>query len=133
MSRWKRVNTAAGYLVFGLPALVAVPALFATVRRFGLWDTVAAATLPLLWVVAPLALWARYIRRRPSSGAGWLAWLSCAVVVLLMLAVSPIWFWSGPAMTVLLSEIARARLAGRRPRMARIPTLVGQLRTRVTR
>lgn len=121
---WKKANRWAGHLVFGLPAVLAVPALMATLARFGVWQTATAALPAALWACVPLLLWVRYTRRAPRTGAGAAAWMTVAVIGLSMLLLSPIWFWSGPCLFVVASEILRVTagplmsraLAGLRPK-----------------
>ena len=127
ITRWGQGNTAAGYVVFGLLALMAVPALASTVGRFGMWNTLTSAALPALVVLVPLLLWVRYTRRRPLRKLAWASWASVAGLILLTLAASPLWFWTGPVLAVLLSELART-LTGSRVRSARqaSPTTAGQ-------
>ncbi len=115
MTRWKQLNTIAGYIVFGLPTLFAIPALAATIARFGLWDTLTSAVLPLLGVFAPLLLWIRYTRHRPLWKIARLTWATVAGTALLMLVSSPIWFWSGPVLVLLLSEVLRTMVGSRWP------------------
>lgn len=109
-TRWKTANTWAGRLVFGFPAAMTVPALLSTFVRFGLWETLAAA-VPLTVVAwLPLLLWHRYTRHRPSSRSTKIAWALVAMVALAGLALSPLFFWAGPALIVLFSEVLRLAL-----------------------
>lgn len=110
MTRWMHVNTAAGYVVFGVPTLLAIPAVAATIARFGIWHTLTSAVVPVAMVIAPLLLWTRYTRHRPAKRTAWLTWSGVAILVFLVLASSPLWFWTGPVLVVLLSELARAIL-----------------------
>lgn len=126
MSRWKQTNTVAGYIVFGLPALLAVPALVSTIARFGLWTTLTSAALPVLVVTAPLLLWIRYTRRRPLWRLARLGWTGVAVLILLNIAASPIRFWTGPVLAVLLSEIVRVHLGHRDRSTTRKTVVQGQ-------
>jgi hypothetical protein len=64
--RWQQANVWAGYLIFGFPAVAAVPALIATIARFGLLDSILNAGPAALAACLPLALWIRYTRRRPG-------------------------------------------------------------------
>lgn len=124
MTRWMRANTAAGYLVFGLPVLLAIPALGATITRFGVWTTLTSAALPVLVVTAPLLLWNRYTRHRPARKVARLTWAAIAALTFVLLASSPLWFWTGPVLAVLLSELARALLASRTPTGVSASTIV---------
>lgn len=105
--RWQQVNVWAGYVVLGFPAVVAVPAMVATVARFGLLDSILSAGPAVLAACLPLALWALYTRRRPGTYTGKLTWFVVGVVGIGALAFSPLFFWAGPATLVLLSEILR--------------------------
>lgn len=102
---WKKINTWLGHVVFGLPALLAIPALIATAARFGWWETLTVALPAAAWACTPLLLWIIYMRRRRGRRLAWVLLLIIAVVVL---AVSPIYFWAAPATIVLLLEAARA-------------------------
>lgn len=108
MNRWWKANCWAGYAVFGIPAALAVPAVITTASRFGPIDTLTSATLPVLWILSPLALWVRYTRRRPRTRRGAAAWIAVALLSLGLLLTSPIWFWSGLTLLVLASEALRA-------------------------
>ncbi len=117
MNRWRSVNAWAGYVALGLPAVVAVPALIATLARFGPWDTLSA--LPaVLWACTPGLLWLRYTRRGPTRRRGRITWSLLGVLAVAMLLVSPIWFWSGPVLCVLASEALRLAVAAA---VARLP------------
>ena len=105
--RWQQVNVWAGYLIFGFPAVAVIPALVATVARFGLLDSILSAGPAALTACLPVALWARYTSRRPGTYTGKVTWFVVAVVGLGALAFSPLFFWAGPATLVLLSEILR--------------------------
>ena len=105
--RWHNVNVVAGYLVFGLPALSAVPALLATFAKFGVLPSLANAVPAALAACLPLLLWIRYTRRRPGTYAGKITWFLIGALALLAFAVSPLFFWTGPAALVLVSEILR--------------------------
>lgn len=133
MTRWKQINTIAGYVAFGLPTLFAIPAMAATIARFGLWDTLTSAVLPVLGVSAPLLLWIRYTRHRPVWKIARLTWAGIALLALLMLASTPIWFWTAPVLAVLLSELLRALAGSRQHPSSRLapavsPTTDGSVR-----
>ena len=115
MTRWRQLNTIGGYVVFGLPSLLAIPALMATIARFGLWATLTSAALPVIAVAIPLLLWARYTRHRPVWKIARVTWAALALVSLTLIAASPIWFWSAPVLAVLLSEVLRAGVASLSP------------------
>ncbi len=100
MTGGARITAAAGYLVFGAPALFAVLASAATVARFGPGPA-----------LAPAALWFGYCRHRPSTGQSAAVWAGLGAGVVAMLAGTPIWFWAAPSAAVVLLE-----LAPRRPR-----------------
>ncbi len=112
MTGWMRVTTASGYAVFATPALFAAVALAATVAWFGPAAALAATVLPLAWLLAPLALWTGYCRHHPSTGRAAAPWAGLGLVVVAMLAASPIWFWSLPAAVVVVAELRRAVLTG---------------------
>ena len=105
--RWRQGNVWAGYLVFGFPAVVAIPALASTIARFGLLDSLLNAGPAALTACLPLLLWARYTRRCPGTYTGKVTWFIVGLVALAALAFSPLFFWAGPATLVLLSEILR--------------------------
>ena len=113
-STWRRLNTWGGYLLLGVPAAAAIPALAATVARFGLWSTVAGAALPALATVGPLAAWITYTHRRPTTARAALAWIAAAIALLTLLWFSPLFFGVGPALALLISEVARVLFARRR-------------------
>ena len=123
MTRWKQINTLAGYVVFGLPSLLALPAMVATIARFGLWDTLTSAALPLVAVATPLLLWIRYTRHRPVWRLARVTWAGIAGGALLLLASTPIWFWTGPVLALIASELLRAlaSLRGTRPALSTRP------------
>lgn len=110
---WKRVNTWLGHIVFGLPALLAVPALLATAARFGWWDTLTTGVPAAAWACIPLLLWAVYVREGRARRTVWVLLLAIASGVLLL---SPIHFWAGPAVVVLLLEATRRLTPSRRQR-----------------
>ena len=87
--RWQQVNVWAGHLIFGFPAVAAIPALVATVARFGLLDSILSAGPAALTACLPVALWARYTSRRPGTYTGKVTWFVVAVVGLGTLAFSP--------------------------------------------
>ncbi len=109
-SAWKTGNTWAGYVLFGLPAALAVPALATTLAHFGVWKTLSAAVPAALWACTPLFLWHRYTRRPPQRRLARLLWSVLAVVAVVMLLASPLWFWAGPSLLVLTSEALRLLL-----------------------
>lgn len=119
-SGWEKTNTWLGHVVFGVPAVLAIPALITTAARFGWWQTLTTALPAAAWAGVPLLLWVVYLRRRGRGRrAAWSLLLGVAVVVLLL---SPISFWAGPATAVLLLEASRglvARRRGDRPRTRR--------------
>ena len=105
MDRFRVVITWTGLIIFGIPALLAIPALIATVDQFGLWQTLTQA-LPLAALAyVPLLLWVRYIRHRPSSKWGVAAWSLVVALVLALLLVSSLWFWAGPILFLLTLEV----------------------------
>lgn len=106
MERARTLIAWAGLVVFGLPALLAVPALLSTVSQFGIWATLTQA-LPLAALTCvPLLLWIRYIRHRPHTKRGTVAWCLVVAVALAALLASSLWFWAGPILLVLILEIA---------------------------
>jgi len=105
--RWHQFNVWAGYLVFGFPAVAAVPALIASIARFGFFDSILSAGPAAAAACIPLALWIRYTRRRPGTYTGKVTWFVTGVVAIGALAFSPLFFWAGPASLVLLSEVLR--------------------------
>lgn len=104
---WRQATVWAGYVVFGFPAVAAVPAMVATVATFGLLDSLLSAGPVAAAACLPLILWIRYTRRRPVTFTGKMTWFVVAVVALGALAFSPLFFWAGPAALVLLSEMLR--------------------------
>lgn len=100
---WRIVNTWSGHVVFGLPAVLAVPALVSTVTRFGWGHTLTTGLPAAAWACIPLLLWILYLRNARRRTV-WVLLLAIATVVLLL---SPIYFWAAPAMVVLLMEAAR--------------------------
>ncbi|ACZ32450.1 hypothetical protein Xcel_3451 (plasmid) [Xylanimonas cellulosilytica DSM 15894] len=114
VTTWTRVNAWTGYLILGLPAALALPALAATITKFGLWATLTGAAVSALAAIGPVAAWTIYTRRRPSTRRGAQIWLATAAVVLTALWVSPLFFWTGPVVVLLVSELARALFEHRR-------------------
>lgn len=106
-SRWRQINVYAGLVVFGLPALVAIPALIATFVRFGVLESLGSAGPAAAITVLPLVLWVRYTRRRPGTYTGKVTWAVVGAFAVGSLAFSPLFFWAGPAVVVLLSECLR--------------------------
>lgn len=106
-SRWQRINTWAGGLVFGVPVAAMVPALVATALEFGLFTLLVTGGLAAAVACAPLLLWVRYCRRPPSSRTGKVAWVVVAAMGIVTLLFSPLFFWAGPALLVLLAEVSR--------------------------
>ena len=107
---WARVNAYTGYVLLGIPAVAIVPALAATIARFGAWRAVTGTALSVLAALAPLVAWVVYTRRRPTSGRAVAAWLVIAVVLVAVVWSSPLFFWAGPAACVVASELTRAGL-----------------------
>lgn len=105
--RWQQINTWCGYLIFGFPAVAAIPAMIATVAHFGLLDSILSAGPGAVAACVPLVLWGRYTRRRPGTYTGKLTWSVIAIIALGALTFSPLFFWAGPATLVLLSEVLR--------------------------
>lgn len=98
---WKTINVYAGTLVIGTPAMLALAAAV-TLRGIDvIW-----AAIPLVLTVWPLALWLWYLNTHPGRAARRL-WLVAAVVLAIGTMISPWWFWSGPLLIVLASEIIR--------------------------
>lgn len=110
---WKKINTWLGHIVFGLPALLAVAALGMTAAQFGWWETLTVAVPAAAWAYMPLLLWTVYARGRRGRRVAWGLLLVIAVVVL---ALSPLFFWAAPATLVLLLEAARGLSTGVRAR-----------------
>lgn len=102
MSRgmWKTINVYAGTLIIGTPAMLALAATASLGVNF-IW-----ATIPLLLSVGPLAMWLWYLNTSPGRAAR-RVWLVAAVVLGLGTMLSPWWFWSGPLLIVLASEVIR--------------------------
>lgn len=111
MTTWSKVNTWAGYLVFGVPTAFAVLALTATGIRFGVWDTVVHAVVPAVLVTMPLLLWIRYVAHRPTKPCQWIGWAMVAMLCLAGTLLSPLWGWAVPSLLLLASE-AMLAIAG---------------------
>ena len=88
MKTWRTTNLIAGHLIFGLPALAVVPALAATIARFGLGSTLVTAVVPALAAISPSLLWLRYTRHRPTNRRAHVAWAALALAVTAAIAVS---------------------------------------------
>ena len=127
MKTWRVINLIVGHLLFGIPALLSLPALVATVARFGLLSTLTTALLPAAVVVTPWLLWLRYTRRRPTGRRGALAWLTLAAVVTAVILFSPLWFWTLPVLTLLLSESIRC--LAHRPQASQAVAVPSRVRT----
>ena len=125
-SRWKTVNTWGGYLVFGLPAALAIPALISTLKQFGPLDTLTSAVPAALGACVPVLLWIRYNRKPPRTRTGKLTWALLAVIATATLVFSPLFFWAGPALLVLASEALRALLSARTEHSLLGPSQVNQ-------
>lgn len=102
----------AGYVVFGFPAVIAVLGLIATAARFGLGATVQSAGLPALCVVLPLVLWVAYRRYPPDRAAAYVAWVVAAASSIIWLLFSPLFYWTGLMLVVVVLEGLRL-LTGR--------------------
>lgn len=107
-SVWWRINFVLGLIVFGVLPLLSIPAVIATGAEFGLASALVSTTLPVLLVTAPLAAWVWYGTHLPRSRRGQLGWLALVVLVTMLLLVTPVFFWTIPAITVLFSEGLRA-------------------------
>ena len=104
----------AGYLVYGIPAVLAVPAFVLTVSRFGAWPAVTDALPSALTVMTPLLAWSVYtVRRRRHLALSWLLVTAAACTLLL---ITPLFFWAGPALSVVTLEIVRLLATRRRRR-----------------
>jgi hypothetical protein len=115
MSRWRTANRWAGLVVFGFPAVMSVPAVVATVARFGVWPALSAAALPVVVVCLPLWVWVGYFRRPPRSRRSRVAWGGVAAATLGLLATTPVWWWVAPVLLVVVSEAIRLAVAARWP------------------
>ncbi|MGH9025574.1 MAG: hypothetical protein ACRDWD_05560 [Acidimicrobiia bacterium] len=104
----------AGYLVFGLPAVLAVWALVQAVGRFGVGQTLIGAGPSMLWMELPLIAWIVYTVRRPQSRRPALLSIAGLALITATLLLTPMFFWTGPAFLVLLIELARVLIPARR-------------------
>jgi hypothetical protein len=114
MSWWQTANRWVGLVMFGVPALMSVPAVVATAARFGVWATVSAAAVPVVVICLPLGTWIWYLRRPPRSRRARTGWGVAASVAVTLLGVTPIRWWTAPVLLVLLSETFRLLAATRR-------------------
>lgn len=110
---WKTVNVYAGTLVIGTPAVVCLAAVVT------LGSTLLEATIPLMVTFGPLVLWLWYLNSK-GGRTGRRIWLMAAVVMAAGTMLAPWWFWSGPLLIVLISEILRVIVGRNRPQPARI-------------
>ena len=113
MRRWQKFNRLAGIGIFGFPVALGIIAVVATSTRLGLWAAVTESTLPLLLISCPLLLWVSYARRPVVTRRAKVLWLVALVLSLVLLASTPISFWTGPCLVVLTSEVARVLTVGR--------------------
>lgn len=97
---WRTINVYAGTLVIGTPAMLAIAAVY----TLGL--NLVPAAIPLLIAIVPLGLWLWYLNSVPGRAAR-RVWLVAAVALALGTMISPWWFWSGPLLIVLVSEVIR--------------------------
>lgn len=97
---WKTVNVYAGTLVIGIPAVLCV----AAVASLG--SNPLEALIPLTVTVGPLVLWLWYLNSNGGRAARRM-WLMAAVVMAAGTMLAPWWFYSGPLLIVLISEILR--------------------------
>lgn len=97
---WRTINVYAGTLVIGMPVMLAIAAVY----TLGL--NLVPAAIPLLIAIGPLGLWLWYLNSVPGRAAR-RVWLVAAVALALGAMISPWWFWSGPLLVVLTSEIIR--------------------------
>lgn len=114
---WKTLNAWAGHVTFGLPAVLAVPALASTITRFGPQEalTTAAPLALLVWV--PFLAWLHHTRRHPTHTVVLVMFATVTAVTYL---ATPLFFWAVPVAAVLMSEgtrmvVARHRHPDRRP------------------
>lgn len=130
MSRWATVNRRAGLVVFGLPALGSLPAAVATVARFGFESALVSAGPAVAVLTLPLMAWLVYLRRQPMGRRGGIVFCLAAFCLLVAVLTSPVWWWSGPALLVLLSELMRllAGKASSRPSMAGLAAIRAAVR-----
>ncbi len=112
--RTQHVVAWAGYLVFGLPAVLAVWALVQAVDRFGVGQTLIGAGPSMLWMELPLIAWIVYTVRRPQVRRTALLSIAGLGLITATLLLTPMFFWTGPAFLLLLVELARVLLPGRR-------------------
>lgn len=110
MATWKSVNVYVGTLVIGWPSVLALISLVMMATSQGLVGTVVYGLLPALLVTAPLALWLWYLNSRGYRRL----WLVAAVVIAAGAFTSPLWFWGGPLLLVMVSEVLRVLTADRR-------------------
>ena len=113
MRSWQKFNRLAGIGIFGFPVVLGIIAVVATSTRFGLWAAVKESTLPLLLISCPLLIWACYARRPVVTRRAKVLWLVVLVLSLVLLASTPISFWTGPCLVVLTSEVTRVLTVGR--------------------
>jgi hypothetical protein len=132
MRMWRWGNQLLSGVVFGLPAVSAVPALVICAQRFGLRVTLTQALPSAVWASIPLLLWVvwslRPARSRPARVVLVVSWVAGVATVV----VSPLFFWAGPVILVLACDAARfwslrrgtarvARLAGGQERAGGLP------------
>lgn len=122
MRRWQKFNRLAGIGIFGFPVALGIIAVVATSTRFGLWSAVKESTLPLLMISCPLLLWVSYARRPVVTRRAKMLWPVVLVLSLVLLASTPISFWTVPCMVVLISEVARVLTGGRGHKPHRTPS-----------
>lgn len=118
---WKRINTCAGYLVFGLSAAASLAAFFATVTHFGLWPALGSAGAPALLTSAPLGVWILYTRFRPRTFVDAARWVLLGGVASALLWFSPLFFGAVPIVGLMVSESAHALTASRRSDRRDVP------------
>ncbi|WP_043650920.1 hypothetical protein [Cellulosimicrobium cellulans] len=121
---WWRINFLLGLVVFGVLPLLAIPAVIATVVEFGLVSGLVSTVLPVLLVTVPLGAWVWYGTHLPRTRRAQLAWLSLVVLTTMLLLVTPVFFWTIPALTVLFSEGMRALVRPPAKRTERPPVPV---------
>lgn len=101
---WRSGNAVAGLLIFGLLAAASVPAWVGTAARYGVGSAVTATGPVVLSMWLPVLVWIGYLRG--------LRWCAAGVAVVVgVVAVSPLWFWVGPTVLVVCSELARVAVA----------------------
>ena len=108
---WRTGNAVAGHVILGFPAGLAIAALTGTVARFGV--SALAATVPALGVIGPWVLWLRYTQQQHITRRAGLGWAACGVALAVVLLLSPLWFWTGPVLVLLMSESLRVVLRRR--------------------